>query len=576
MISKSSSRRRVQVTSSRSSELKILTLANRRLAADDGHRLTSDNHFRSLAQPRATLQFLSPAHGNLLAVLDAVAVADFVVLSLSGTTEVDEWGETCIRSLASLGVGEGAVRAVVSAMPENHVAGQQVRKSLLSFVKHFFPALDRIHAPSVPSESANLLRSLGDRLPRSVSWRETRPRVLAEQVEWQGQDIDINININNDSKDASSDSTGMLAITGFVRGSHLSANRLVHLQGYGDFQIDRIVSASSSHPRRSSHPSKSQKGIDAAMDEARDVVDQVLSRPDLDDADDLASTNVPSEGNDLLAEQTWPTEEEIASAPANLTSVTGNGTSAQSRRLVRVPKGTSSYQAAWLVDVDDDEQDEEYSDDEGNMHEDGDAAEPSHQPEEDEEEYEYVDPDADSVRLSASVPSTNGFSNATGTGVSFRDLPNDIEEAQYADYLAAKRDADADRRKEAKDDAEFPDEVDTPLDIPARERFARYRGLKSFRTSAWDPYENLPKEYSRIFMFQNWKTMGRRLAQRAAEDGVEVSVSRLFTFRVCADNFGLACAAWHACHDIPSKRAAQHSPTPSRCSSSRSLWLAQA
>lgn len=67
-----------------------------------------------MSNPRTTLQFITPAHGDLMASLDACAVSDFVILSLSGATEVGAWGETFLRSLASLGVGDGAVRGIVS------------------------------------------------------------------------------------------------------------------------------------------------------------------------------------------------------------------------------------------------------------------------------------------------------------------------------------------------------------------------------------------------------------------------------------------------------------------------------
>ena len=34
-----------------------------------------------------------------------------------------------------------------------------------------------------------------------------------------------------------------LAVTGYVRGGVISANRLIHIPGLGDFQIDKIITA---------------------------------------------------------------------------------------------------------------------------------------------------------------------------------------------------------------------------------------------------------------------------------------------------------------------------------------------
>lgn len=82
----------------------------------------------------------------------------------------------------------------------------------------------------------------------------------------------------------------------------------------------------------------------------------VLSEPDPEEADSLVSSNDP---DDMQNEQTWPTEEEMQNDSSQKLADTqlpdaNPGTTPHTIR--RVPKGTSEYQAAWIIDGDDEDE----------------------------------------------------------------------------------------------------------------------------------------------------------------------------------------------------------------------------
>ncbi|CAE6385373.1 unnamed protein product [Rhizoctonia solani] len=319
---------------------------------------------------RTTLQFIILPYRQLYSALDATHAADYTILSLSPVTEVDSWGEQLLRVLQS----QGGLHNVVSvvAHPDGSKTQPTVQKSLLSFVQYFIPTQNKVFDLIVESDARNAARALCEGVPRtgpaSTSWRDGRAWMVAENVHWE--------------------ETGELKITGVVRGTALSANRLVHIPSLGDFQISKILAA----PRPRAHRHSAEVVMDIAP---TDVV--LIAERQPSDADSLTSTNRPDE---MANEQTWPTAEELADG-----------------------------------------------------------------------------------------------------------------EAREAEALDTWRT----REREDADDLAFPDEIDTPQDTPARTRFARFRGLRSFRTSPWDPYENLPKDYARTFQFEDYARTERSV--RKYEDG---------------------------------------------------------
>lgn len=69
----------------------------------------------------------------------------------------------------------------------------------------------------------------------------------------------------------------------------------------------------------------------------------------------------------------------------------------------------------------------------------------------------------------------DNFRSMTASEVGVGDEKYDDQMDMYAEI------SDLEKLKQAKADMMFPDEMDTPQETSARERFQKYRGLESFR-----------------------------------------------------------------------------------------------
>ncbi|RHW71134.1 pre-rrna-processing protein tsr1 like protein [Trypanosoma brucei equiperdum] len=138
-------------------------------------------------------------------------------------------------------------------------------------------------------------------------------------------------------------------------------------------------------------------------------------------------------------------------------------------KKVKVPEGVSDYQAAW---------------------------------------YEFEGSDINSeTDIGESVPGDDEY--AASDHFSQGTLRTTVDFLKVEDVIRLERMNDDERaaeiqrlKEESEEDAWNPDIVDTPFNLPARQRFMKYRGLKSFQTGKWDAAENLPPHYAYIYKLQ--------------------------------------------------------------------------
>lgn len=395
---------------------------------------------------RQRFSFVVPPVNDLYAVLDSVKVSDTLML-LWPAEELGEAADLLLSSVLAQGL-PAPVHIVAGLEDMSQKKKHQSRQNLIKDIELRFPGPAKLYSLERDQDALMILRQIGAQKQRPLYFRDSRPHILAENVEFIEEG-----------------SSGTLKIHGYIRGKSLSVNGLVHIPGWGEYQMSRIDSSPDPHPLLL-HSRDSEANV---MDGGTFMLAE--SDPALQET--LTSTN---EVDPMEGEQTWPTEEELAEAEQSISS---------KPRTKRVPKGTSDYQAAWILESEEEEEEDDDDESRSNM-DDGFApvdnvSQDGYECEDDnEEEYEMTVTDAEGVNYDDKI-----------------DYGAEIDALQ--------------KLKNAREDAMFPDEVDTPMDMPASIRFQKFRGLQSFRTSPWDPNENLPVDYSRIFQFENFRHTKKRV-----------------------------------------------------------------
>ena len=431
---------------------------------------------------KQTIEYV-PVAFDLPIALDACRVADFVIFVASPTEEVDEQGELMLKAIEGQGVSN--VLTTVQHLDRIEPAKKrpQVVSSLKSYITRFFPSQEKVHSLDSERECANIIRSLCTTTPRGVIWRHERSWMLVEDVQWPQYPLDVPEDKND------------VVLTGVVRGRGLKADRLVQVGDWGCFQIAKITDASLATVKKSRS--------DGLMGDIGTMPDSLLQLPG-DGQDDLA---------DLAPYEV--VMDDVGGTPASEALVERRGVLLDDHHYFsddethlpeppkRLPKGTSSYQAAWFLgDMSDSGSDyEDEVDNEGDVLMDAPAL-----PQDGTEGLDKAIQHEPTEATPSEYPQSEMF----------LDPSPDDEAAQIAEYRSQ-------RQNEAKEDREFPDEIELHPNVLARERLARYRGLKSLKTSQWETNEDKPHEpadWNRLLRVPDYKAARKVVTREALVGGI--------------------------------------------------------
>jgi pre-rRNA-processing protein TSR1 len=405
-----------------------------------------------------------------MAILDVVKVADIIIFAVDANVSniidvVDEFGHLVLSAIRALGCPEtmcciGGLSIPMDLSGAARTQMNDVKKGIIRYLQSLISNDTKV---CDTIDFIQLARYICNLSPKEIGWRNNRSYLVSNEVQAQ--------------PDPAAPGKVCIRIGGYLRGKPMNVNSLAHIVGVGTGRIVDVTVATGSGPFDKAESRRKSGKISVSPT-------TLPSNPAVQDPLELEC-----QVTDIGGEQTWPTEDEMGGQDID----DGAG---RNRRHVptTIPAGMSSYQADWYVD-------EEGEYDDGNDSEEGEEGE-----------------EGDNEHMVDGTTKDN-TDHDTGKHVKFDGMEEDDDEDETftmdGSLLNATGTAAIEEKRRlralAKEDDEFPDEVDTPYDMSARKRFARYRALQSFRTSPWHPKENLPLDYARIYQFENFSGAQKRV-----------------------------------------------------------------
>lgn len=190
---------------------------------------------------RQHFSVIIPKPGDLYAALDACKAANCVVFLMSPPSDTSSLaGPKSSDNDGYLGIdqpGEELLAAVMAqGLPTplfvlNDIENVPLKrrgdykKALNKHLERIIP-IEKLHVIEKENDTLRLLHQIGSQKQRPVYQRDMRSNLLAEETKFVQNDADPTV--------------GCLIVDGFIRYQPLNVNGLVHIPGWGDFQLEKI------------------------------------------------------------------------------------------------------------------------------------------------------------------------------------------------------------------------------------------------------------------------------------------------------------------------------------------------